>query len=121
MDANLGEFGAVLFLNRNPIYFARKSLKPHQKAYVAINLESLTIAWTIKGIHHFLYGKHFQPETDQKPLQNVPAKYPTQATPRLLCLLMRTLPHDISVIIHQNLNQLTGRLLLGAWIPRRLE
>ena len=42
-----------------------------QRGYVAIEIESLTVAWAVEKIHHFLYGCHFILEADQKPLKAI--------------------------------------------------
>ena len=47
---------------------ASKALTEVQKKYVAIELESLVVAWAMEKFHHFLYGNHFILETEQKPL-----------------------------------------------------
>ena len=62
-----------------------------------IELESFAVAWILEKFCHFLYGKRFQLETDQMPLENVLAKSLTQATTRILYLLMRTLPFHLNV------------------------
>ena len=82
-DANLKGLGAVLLQEDNPVYFASKSLPPHQKAYVAIELHSLAIAWSMWKFHHSIYGKKIKLETDQMPLENVLPMSLTQATTRL--------------------------------------
>ena len=60
----------------------RKALTEAQRGYVAIKLESLTIAWAMEKFYHFLYASHFILETDQKPLETILSKSINQATPR---------------------------------------
>ena len=52
-----------------------------QKGYVAIELESLAVAWAMEKFHHFLYRNQFTLETDQKPLEAILSKSLNQATP----------------------------------------
>ena len=89
--------GVVLLQEGHPVYFSSKSFQPHQKAYIAIELEPLVVALAMEKFHHFIYGKKFQLETDQKLIENVLAKCLTIATPRLQHILIRTLPYDFNV------------------------
>ena len=38
---------------------------------MAIEIESLAVAWVMQKFHHFLYTSHFILETDQKPLEDI--------------------------------------------------
>ena len=67
MDASTKGLGACLLQDDKPIYFTSKALTEMQRGYIAIEIESLAIAWTVEKFHHFLYGCHFILETDQKP------------------------------------------------------
>ena len=73
-DASINGLGTCLLQDEKPVYFASKALKESQRGYVAIELESLAVAWTMEKFHHFLYGNHFLLETDQKPLGDHPIK-----------------------------------------------
>ena len=76
---------------------ASKVLTEAQCGYVAIELESLAVAWAMEKFHHFLYGSHFLLETDQKPLETVLSRSLNQATCRLQRILIRTFPYNFSV------------------------
>ena len=65
-DTNCKGLGACLLQNEKPVYFASKALTEMQKGYVAIELESLAVAWVMEKFHHFLYGNEFTLETYQK-------------------------------------------------------
>ena len=67
-DASCKGLGACLLQNKKPVYFASKALTETQKGYMAIELESLVIAWAMEKFHHFLFGNQFTLETDQKTL-----------------------------------------------------
>ena len=54
-----------------------------QKGYVAIEIESLAVAWGIKKFHHVLYANHFIFETDQKLLEAILSKSLNHITPKL--------------------------------------
>ena len=96
-DASCKGLGACLLQNEKPVYFASKALTEMQKGYVAIELESLAVAWMMEKFHHFLYGNEFILETDQKPLETILSKSLNQATPRLQRILIRTFPYHFKV------------------------
>ena len=96
-DASTKGLGACLLQNEKPIYFASKALTETKRGYVAIGIESLAVAWAVEKFHHFLYGCHFIFETDQKPLEAILSRSLNQATPRLQCILIRTLPYNFTV------------------------
>ena len=45
--------GTCLLQEDKPVYFASKALTDAQRGYVAIELESLTVSWTMEKFHHF--------------------------------------------------------------------
>ena len=87
-DANIKGLGTCLLLDQKPVYFANKALTEAQRRYVAIELESLAIAWMMEKFRPFLYASHFILETDQKPLETMMSKSINQATPRMQCILI---------------------------------
>ena len=86
----------VLYKKKKPIYFARKALTEAQQGYIAIELESLAVAWGYGEVYHFLYTSHFILENDQKPLEAILSKSINQATPRLQRILVRTFPYHFT-------------------------
>ena len=66
------------------MYFASKALANAQKGYVAIELESLALAWAMEKSHHFLLASHFILETDQKQLEAILSKSLNQAAPKII-------------------------------------
>ena len=64
---------------------------------MAIEIESLAVAWAMEKFHHFLYASHFILETDQKPLEAILSKSLNQATPKLQRILIRTFPYNFTV------------------------
>ena len=63
-DASIKGLGACLLQEEKPIYFESKALTETQQGYIAIELESLLVAWVMGRFHHFLYASHFILETD---------------------------------------------------------
>ena len=80
-DASCKGLGGCLLQNEKPVYFASKALTEMQKGYVAIELESLAVAWVMEKFNHFLYENKFTLETNQKPLEAILSKSLNQATP----------------------------------------
>ena len=74
-DASNQGFRCICLLQEEkPVHFASKVLTEAQQRYVAIELESLAVAWAMEKFHHFLYASHFILETDQKPLEAILSK-----------------------------------------------
>ena len=96
-DASINGLGACLLQNEKPVYFTRKALMEAQRGYIAIELESLAVAWAMEKFHHFHYGNQFLLETDQKPLETILSRSLNQATPRLQRILIRTFPYNFKV------------------------
>ena len=96
-DASTKGLGAYLLQDKKPIYFASKALTKVQRGYIAIEIESLVVAWAVEKFHHFLYESHFILETDQKPLEAILSRSLNQATPQFQHILIRTLPYNFTV------------------------
>ena len=96
-DASIKGLGPCLLQEEKPIYFDSKGLTDAQWGYVAIESESLAVAWAMEKFDHFLYASHFILEADQKPLEAILLESFTQATPRLQRILIRTFPYHFTV------------------------
>ena len=107
IDASIKGLGVCPLQDSKPVYFASNALTDVQKGYVAIELESLAVAWAMEKFHHFLYASLFLLETDQKPLEAISSKSLNLATPRLQRILIRTFGyHFIVKYIPGNTNHL---------------
>ena len=95
-DARIKGLGACLLQDERPVYFASKALTEAQRGYVAIELESLAVAWAMEKFHCFLYANHFILETDQKPLESILSRSLNQTTPHLQRILIRTFPYSFT-------------------------
>ena len=96
-DASIKGLAACLLQDKRPVYFVSKSPTEVQRRYVAIEPESLAVAWAMEKFHHFLYANHFILETDQKPLEIIFSRSLNQATPHLQRILIRTFPYNFTV------------------------
>ena len=94
-DMSIKKHGACLLQDKRPVYFSSKALTEEQRGYMAIELESLAVAWVMEKSHHFLYANHFILETDQKPLETILSRSLNQATPHLQRILIRTFPYNL--------------------------
>ena len=73
-DASIKGLGVCLLQEEKPVYFSSKALTEAPWKYVAIELESLAVAWAIEKFYHFMYTSHFILNTDQKPLEAILSK-----------------------------------------------
>ena len=96
-DASIKGLCACLLQEEKAVYFASKALTEAQKGCVAIEIESLTVAWAMENFHHFLYASHFILGTDQKPLEAILSKSWYQATSRIQWILIRTFAYHFTV------------------------
>ena len=111
-DVSIKGLGACLLQNKRPVYFTSKALTEAQRGYMAIELESLAVAWVMEKFHHFLYANHFILETDQQPLETILSRNLNQATPHLQRILIRTFLYNFTVRYLPGLkNQLADCLL----------
>ena len=118
-DASIKGLGACLLQEQKPMFFASKALTETQHGYMAIEIESLAVAWAMEKFHHFLYASHFILETDQKPLEAILSKSLNQATPRLQRILIRTFPYTFTVRYIPGMTNQLARLLVSFGRPER--
>ena len=52
-DASIKGLGACLLQEEKPVYFASKALMETQRGYMAIEIESLAVAWAVEKFHHY--------------------------------------------------------------------
>ena len=97
IDASTKGLGACLLQEQRAVYFVSKALTEAQQGHVAIEIESLAVAWAMEKFNHFLYASHFILEIYQKPFEAILSKSLNQATPRLQRILIRTFPYNFTV------------------------
>ena len=73
VDASPVGLGAILLQDHGqgqfrPICYASRSLSKVEQRYCQTEREALAVLWACERFHLFVYGKHFQVETDHKPL-----------------------------------------------------
>ena len=80
-----------------PVAYASKSLIPAGTRYANIGRELLAVVWGCIKFHHYLYGRKFICQSDNKPLEDIHLKYLSDALPRLQRLLLKLQPYDIAI------------------------
>ena len=57
----------------------------------------LAVVWGCIKFHHYLYGRKFVYQSDNKPLEYIHMKYLSDTPPMLQRLLLKLLPYDITI------------------------
>lgn len=72
-DASDHGLGAILQQETEgkkfPIAYASRKLLPREQRYCVMERECLAVVWGVQKFEPYLYGKHFELETDHQPLQ----------------------------------------------------
>ena len=92
-DASKRGLGAVLLQNSTLVMFASKALTGSEKNYQNLERECLATIWGMEKFH-FLYGKEFTLETDQKQLVSIYKKHMVEISPRIQRLVVRSFPYQ---------------------------
>ena len=111
-DVSINELGTCLLQDEKPVYFASKALMEVQRGYVAIQFETLAVAWAMEKFLHFLHGNQFLLETDQKPLETILSRSLNQVTPRLHRILIITFPYNFTMHYLPGIKKPVSRLLV---------
>ncbi|ETW98423.1 MAG: hypothetical protein ETSY2_42830 [Candidatus Entotheonella gemina] len=101
-DASSYGLGAVLLQKCNsewkPVAFASRSMSETERRYAQVEKEALAITWACDKFSMYILGKHFQIETDHKPL--IPllgSKQLDNLPPRILRFRLRLARFDYSI------------------------
>ena len=74
--------------------FTSRALIGSERNYQNLERECLAMIWGMEKFHHFLYGKEFTLETDQKPLVSIYRKHMVEISPRIQRLVVRSFPYS---------------------------
>ena len=100
-DSSKGGIGSVLLqLEGNewhPIAYASKSMTVAELDYIQIEKEALALTFGILRFESYLYGLHFQVETDNRPLANIFERGLTHAPHRIQALMLKLQKFDFTV------------------------
>ncbi|XP_029652389.1 uncharacterized protein K02A2.6-like [Octopus sinensis] len=97
VDAFMRGVGAALLQEGKPIAYASKALSPTETRYANIEREHLTVVYGCEKIHTYLYDRHFNIETDHRPLEQIHRKNLTKAPAGLQRLLLRLQTYDYDI------------------------
>lgn len=95
-DASKDGLGCCLMQNGKPVCYASRSLTSAEKNFSQIEKELLSVVWSTKKFHYFIYGKKCIILNDHKPLENL-LKKPIHAIPsaRLQRLKLKLLKYNL--------------------------
>ena len=92
-DASKKGLGACIIQNRKVVCYASRALTKAERNYQNLEREALGTIWGMEKFQHFLYGKEFTLETDQKPLMSIYKKHMIDISPRVQRPIVRSFPH----------------------------
>ena len=75
------------------ICYASRALTKTEQNYQNLEWEALGTTWGMEKFHHFLNGKEFTLETNQKPLVSIYKKHMIDISPRVQRLRVRSFPY----------------------------
>lgn len=101
-DASSYGLGGVLLQRWDeewrPVAYASRSLTATEQRYAQVEKEALGLTWACERFRNFLIGKHFQMETDHKPLLSLLGAQTLDALPpRIQRFRMRLMRYSYSI------------------------
>ena len=97
VDASVRSLGDALLHVNDPTAFVSKSLTETESRYSNIELEMLSIVYGLLRFHQYVYGRHMEVHTDNKPLESINNKHLFAAPPRLTRMLFRIQQYEVNI------------------------
>lgn len=95
-DASKDGLGCCLLQNGKPVSFASRSLTPSKRNFSQIEKELLSVVWSTRKFHYYIYGQKCTILNDHKPLESLLKKSIHEIpSPRLQRLKLKLLKYDI--------------------------
>ena len=111
----------LLLQNDKPIAYASRALTPTQQRYVQIEKETLAIVFGCQKFHHYIYGRHVEVESDQKPLENIFGIPLNEALPRIQRFVLQLQKYDITVKYKPGKSMYVSDTLSRMYLPETVE
>ncbi|XP_026688735.1 uncharacterized protein LOC103523326 isoform X4 [Diaphorina citri] len=97
-DASQNGLGACLLQNKQPVAYISRSLTETEKAYPQIEKECLSLLFSIRRFHNYVWGRKIKIETDHLPLISIFRKnINTLISNRLVKMRLAMLQYDLDV------------------------
>lgn len=108
-DASKDGLGCCLLQNGKPVSFASRSLTASEQNFSQIEKELLSVVWSTRKFHYYIYGQKCTILNDHKPLESILKKPIHEVpSPRLQRLKLKLLKYDLEF------KYLQGKLMLIA-------
>ena len=98
VDASQSALGAALIQGDKIVAYASKSLTETEGRYANIEREMLACVFGAERFHTYIFGQHFQIQSDHKPLETITKKPLTSAPARLQRMLLRLQRYDYEMV-----------------------
>lgn len=95
-DASKDGLGCCLLQQGKPVCFASRSLTPAERNFSQIEKELLSVVWSTRKFHYYIYGRKITVLNDHKPLESLLKKHLHEVpSPRLQRLKLKLLRYDL--------------------------
>lgn len=95
-DASKDGLGCCLLQNGKPVSFASRSLTTSEQNFSQIEKELLSVVWSTRKFHYYIYGQKCTVLNDHKPLESLLKKPVHEVpSPRLQRLKLKLLKYDL--------------------------
>ena len=102
-DASQGGLGSVLLQYEvdgwHSIAYASRSITKHEREYAQVEKEALAVTWAIDRFHSYLYGHHFEVETDNRPLSTIFSRGLSSAPFRIQGFMLKLQLYTFDVVL----------------------
>jgi transposase InsO family protein len=116
-DASKDGLGAVLIQDGRVIAYASRALTAAEQRYAQLEKEMLSIVYSMKKFHCYVFGKETVVYNDHKPLEQIFAKPLLSAPMRLQKMMMNLQWYDLKVNYRRGKEMFISDTLSRAYLP----
>lgn len=117
-DASKDGLGGCLLQNGKPISFISRSLTSAEQNFSQIEKELLSVVWSTKKFHYYIYGQKCTILNDHKPLESLLKKSIHDIpSPRLQRLKLKLLKYDLEFKYLKGKQMFIADLLSRSYLP----